>query len=38
MGRILGMGDILSLMEKAEATLDRKKREEFAKKARRFAG
>ena len=27
------MGDILSLVEKAEATLDRKKSEEFAKKA-----
>src|SRR5579862_8259181 len=32
-GRILGMGDILSLVEKAEATLGRKKSEEFAKKA-----
>src|ERR1700686_535779 len=32
-GRILGMGDILSLVEKAESTLDRKKSEEFAKKA-----
>jgi signal recognition particle subunit SRP54 len=32
-GRILGMGDILSLVEKAEATLDRKKSEDFAKKA-----
>src|SRR5215472_13084309 len=32
-GRILGMGDILSLIEKAEATLDRKKSEEFAAKA-----
>src|SRR6202007_539950 len=32
-GRILGMGDILSLVEKAEATLDKKKSEEFAKKA-----
>src|SRR5437763_12954855 len=32
-GRILGMGDMLSLVEKAEATLDRKKSEEFAKKA-----
>jgi signal recognition particle subunit SRP54 len=31
--RILGMGDILSLIEKAEATLDKKKSEEFAKKA-----
>ncbi len=32
-GRILGMGDVLSLIEKAESTLDRKKSEEFAKKA-----
>ena len=32
-GRILGMGDMLSLIEKAEATLDRKKSEELAKKA-----
>src|SRR5580704_15775911 len=32
-GRILGMGDILSLVEKAEEKLDRKKSEEFAKKA-----
>jgi signal recognition particle subunit SRP54 len=32
-GRILGMGDILSLIEKAEATLDRKKAEDFTKKA-----
>ena len=31
--RILGMGDIMSLIEKAESTLDRKKSEEFAKKA-----
>ncbi len=31
--RILGMGDILSLIEKAEEKLDRKKSEEFAKKA-----
>jgi signal recognition particle subunit SRP54 len=31
--RILGMGDMMSLIEKAEATLDRKKSEEFAKKA-----
>src|SRR5271157_4563552 len=31
--RILGMGDMLSLIEKAESTLDRKKSEEFAKKA-----
>ena len=32
-GRILGMGDMISLIEKAESTLDRKKSEEFAKKA-----
>jgi signal recognition particle subunit SRP54 len=32
-GRILGMGDILSLIEKADYTLDRKKSEELAKKA-----
>ena len=32
-GRILGMGDILSLIEKADSTLDRKKSEELAKKA-----
>ena len=32
-GRILGMGDILSLIEKAEANLDKKKSEEFAQKA-----
>ena len=32
-GRILGMGDILSLIEKADATLDKKKSEEFAAKA-----
>ena len=31
--RILGMGDILSLIEQAEQKLDRKKSEEFAKKA-----
>ncbi|GGH14918.1 signal recognition particle protein [Silvibacterium dinghuense] len=31
--RILGMGDIMTLIEKAEATLDKKKSEEFAKKA-----
>ena len=31
-GRILGMGDMMSLIEKAESTLDRKKSEEFAKK------
>jgi signal recognition particle subunit SRP54 len=32
-GRILGMGDILSLIEQAEDKLDKKKSEEFAKKA-----
>ncbi|MGI9101976.1 MAG: signal recognition particle protein [Terriglobales bacterium] len=32
-GRILGMGDILSLIEKAEQTIDKKKAEEFTKKA-----
>ena len=32
-GRILGMGDMMSLIEKAESTMDRKKGEEFAKKA-----
>jgi signal recognition particle subunit SRP54 len=32
-GRILGMGDILSLIEKADATLDKKKSEAFAAKA-----
>jgi signal recognition particle subunit SRP54 len=32
-GRILGMGDILSLIEKADSVLDRKKSEDFAKKA-----
>ncbi len=31
--RILGMGDMMSLIEKAESTLDRKKSDEFAKKA-----
>src|SRR6201998_2321202 len=31
--RILGMGDILSLIEKAEQQLDKKKQEEFARKA-----
>src|SRR5947207_3009735 len=31
--RILGMGDILSLIEKAEERMDKKKSEEFAKKA-----
>ena len=32
-GRILGMGDMMSLIEKAESSLDRKKSEDFAKKA-----
>jgi signal recognition particle subunit SRP54 len=32
-GRILGMGDILSLIEKAESRLDKGKSEEFARKA-----
>src|SRR5215475_11040775 len=32
-GRILGMGDMMSLIEKAESALDRKKSEELAKKA-----
>ena len=31
--RILGMGDIMTLIEKAESTLDRKKSEDFARKA-----
>ena len=31
--RLLGMGDMMSLIERAESTLDRKKSEEFAKKA-----
>ncbi|MBW4025825.1 MAG: signal recognition particle protein [Acidobacteria bacterium] len=31
--RILGMGDIMTLIEKAEEKLDRKKSEDFAKKA-----
>ncbi|MBI2679177.1 MAG: signal recognition particle protein [Candidatus Koribacter versatilis] len=31
-GRILGMGDILSLIEKAEEKIDKKKSEDFAKK------
>ena len=31
--RILGMGDMMSLIERAEEKLDRKKSEEFAKKA-----
>jgi len=32
-GRILGMGDIMSLLEKADSVIDKKKSEEFAKKA-----
>jgi len=32
-GRIMGMGDMMSLLEKAESTLDRKKSEDLAKKA-----
>src|SRR5436853_3284647 len=32
-GRILGMGDILSLIEKAERTIDKSKAEAFTKKA-----
>ncbi len=32
-GRILGMGDIMTLIEKAEEKLDRKQSEEFARKA-----
>src|SRR5512142_255640 len=32
-GRILGMGDILTLVEKAQENVDQKKAEEFAKKA-----
>jgi signal recognition particle subunit SRP54 len=32
-GRILGMGDIMTLIEKAEEKLDKKKSEEFARKA-----
>ncbi len=32
-GRLLGMGDMMSLIERAEATLDKGKSEEFAKKA-----
>src|SRR3954467_2558331 len=31
--RIMGMGDMLSLIEKAEETMDKKQSEEFAKKA-----
>src|SRR5215467_13480258 len=36
--RILGMGDILSLIEKAEATIDKKKAEQFAQKAMSHEG
>src|SRR5450631_1812208 len=32
-GRILGMGDMMTLIERAEETLDKKKSEDFAKKA-----
>src|ERR1043166_8883523 len=32
-GRILGMGDVLTLTERAQETVDQKKAEEFAKKA-----
>ena len=32
-GRILGHGDMISLLERAESTLDKKKSEDFAKKA-----
>ncbi len=31
--RLLGMGDMMTLIERAESTLDRKKSEDFAKKA-----
>jgi signal recognition particle subunit SRP54 len=37
-GRILGMGDILSLIEQAEEKIDKKKSEEFAQKALSGAG
>src|SRR5215469_14689541 len=37
-GRVLGMGDIMSLIEKAEATLDKKKSEQFASKAMSHEG
>lgn len=36
-GRILGMGDVLSLVEKAEETLDREKAEELEKKLKKNA-
>jgi signal recognition particle subunit SRP54 len=32
-GRILGMGDMMSLIEKVDSSIDRKKADEFAKKA-----
>src|ERR1700674_400566 len=32
-GRILGMGDMMTLIERAEETLDKKKQEDFARKA-----
>jgi signal recognition particle subunit SRP54 len=32
-GRIMGMGDVMSLIERAEEKMDKKKSEEFAKKA-----
>ncbi|WP_029407015.1 signal recognition particle protein [Thiomicrorhabdus sp. Milos-T2] len=34
-GRILGMGDVLSLIEEAEAKIDHKKAEKFAKKVQK---
>lgn len=34
-GRILGMGDVLSLIEEAEAKIDKKKAEKFAKKVQK---
>ena len=34
-GRILGMGDVLGLIEKAEETVDREKAEEMVRKLRR---
>ncbi len=37
-GRILGMGDMLSLIEKAEATMDKKKSQDFAAKAMSHEG
>jgi len=37
-GRILGMGDIMSLIEKAEAAIDKKKAEQFAQKAMSHEG